>query len=285
MSPTPVAAAMLCALAACAPPGSATQVYLSFEQDAGGPPIGAQLQPNRAQDWRITGGRIEALEGSYAAPMRTVFLLTRELRPEDAMLEMSVRLGNLGEPRVSDGTWAGFLIGVGEPGDDHRQVTRTFGAPVPGGGLIVALSGAGQVVVRGNSPAADDGPPDGAPDDPDSVALPSDTWPLIEPASSEHHEGAPGPLVLSLRAFPEEAATGYRLEVQAQDAEGEPVARASYRNLPAENFRGALALVSHRAAGATPGATGPGHWFDDWWIWGNKLLPHPERALAPEPDR
>ena len=68
------------------PPGSRTQIYLAFPEGVERVWLGPDLYANRLQDWRLANGRIEAIEGSAAKPMRTVQLLTTVLRPEDAML-------------------------------------------------------------------------------------------------------------------------------------------------------------------------------------------------------
>jgi len=248
-------------------------VYLSFPEGVERVWLGPELYANRLMDWRLRDGRIEAIESSAAKPMRTVHLLTSALRPEDGMLEMSVRVGTIAAPLTTEASWAGFLLGAGGAEVDYRITALVHHWPSTDGGLIVGLDGTDRIVVRDNS--INQGYRSAAPD------IPTDAWPLIEPESSEQSPGAAGWRTLSLRAFVEQSSPGYRLDIQAQDAEGTVVARATYRRIPDEHLIGSLALASHRAAGVGEGASGPGHWFDDWWIWGNKLMPHPDRAFGP----
>ncbi|MGA1495018.1 MAG: hypothetical protein ACO37D_06430, partial [Rhodothermales bacterium] len=99
--------------------------------------IGPEYYANRMLDWELRDGRLQAVEGRQAKPMRTVHLLTRWLADEEGSLVMSVRTGSVGEPdQTSDSTWVGFLVGAGGSETDYRISSLVHHWPAPGGGRV-----------------------------------------------------------------------------------------------------------------------------------------------------
>ena len=257
--------------------------------------IGPDYYANRLHDWRLAGGRVEALTGESGRSMRTLQLLTYALSEEPGRLEMSVRTGPMqagGTPH--ENTWTGFLIGAGGDHVDYRISAQVHDWPAPDGGLIVALDGTGKVVVRENSTI--DSPKTVRP----GVSTSVDAWPLIDPVSIELADGAFEDLVLTLIAEPEDGAdsTGYRLMVSVTDPEsGASLGSATYEGIPERYLSGSVGLVSHnsRHRVANPRAesgqlrpfeaafetTGAGYWYRDWTASGSKLVHHPDRAFGP----
>lgn len=230
--------------------------------------IGPDFYGNRLQDWRLAAGRVEAVEGRRAKPMRTLSILTVSLREEQGNLSLEVRTGALSSGPPERDTWSGFLIGAGGSAVDYRVTALVHHWPSTDGGLIVGVDGTGDIIVRDNSVNQGYRGPD--------AAIPLEAWPLVEPVERRRSSGPVAAYRLSVEAAPD--SVGYRLRVEAWDDEtGDLVAAASYAGLLAGQFDGGVALVSHRSAAGA----GPGYWFDDLAISGSKLELHPERAFGP----
>jgi len=234
--------------------------------------VGPDFYANRLQDWRVQNGRIESVEGSAAKPMRTLHLLTRSLSESAGSLVMSVRTGAIESGPAHEDSWSGFLIGVGGAHVDFRISALSHHWPSTDGGLIVAVDGTGQIVVRDNS--INEGYTGPNPD------IPLEHWPLIEPDHSERH-GEVGPdAVLRVEAEPEAEPDGgtYRLRVTVSDPQGGALlAESNYSGIPARQLSGNVALVSHRS----PRLEGPGYWFRDWALAGSKVERHDDRSFGP----
>ena len=83
--------------------------------------VGPEYWANRLQDWRISHGRLECMEGRAEKPMRTVHLLTRRLNDRTGEFSMSVHIGLIeGIADESPTAAAGFLIGAGSELDYLR---------------------------------------------------------------------------------------------------------------------------------------------------------------------
>jgi alkaline phosphatase D len=90
--------------------------------------LGPDFWANRFQDWRFAGGRIECVAQAKQGVLRTVGVLTRELRG-DRPARLRVRTGTL----VAGAGFSGFLIGAGAGALDHRAAALTQGASGTGG--------------------------------------------------------------------------------------------------------------------------------------------------------
>jgi len=188
--------------------------------------VGPDFYGNRLQDWRLHAGRVEAVEGRRAKPMRTLQLLTASLASETGAAVLEVRTGPLAEAPTGEDTWTGFLLGAGGPGVDYRVTALVHHWPSTDGGLIVGVDGTGAIVVRDNSvnrgirgPRAD---------------IPLDAWPLIEAASREPAKaGAHGSGPVRLRAEVTPMGDDYRLAIQVEDDEtGLLLGAAVYEGIP-----------------------------------------------------
>ena len=231
--------------------------------------IGPEYYANRMLDWELRDGRLQAVEGRQAKPMRTVHLLTRWLADEEGSLVMSVRTGSVGEPdQTSDLTWVGFLVGAGGSETDYRISSLVHHWPAPGGGLFVGVDGTGRIVVRDNeNPDARRAPrADFTPED----------WPLIEPSSGEGTLESIRTFGLRVMAAPGEE--GYDLVIETFiPATDEVISHAVYPGLDAKYFTGNVALVSHGSASSDE----QGYWFDDWTVEGSKVRADDSRAFGP----
>jgi hypothetical protein len=225
------------------------------------PWIGPDYCACRLQDWRLRDGRVECLAAGTGAPARTLHLLTAALSERRSSVSLAVRTGPLEPGPAGAAGLAGFLIGAGGAGIDHRITALVHGRPGPDGGLVCAVDGTGRVGFHDFEQAPDEG------------ALAE-----IE-ATSRHDEArrvqSAGPFELALEIAP--AGKRYDLTLIARAPSGRELDRATLAGVEARLVDGGLALVSHPG----PEENARGHWFDDWTIAGQKLALHPDRAFGP----
>ena len=234
---------------------------------------GSAFYANRLQDWRIRNGRLESVEGRAEKPMRTVHLLTRSAATHRGTLALSVTTGAIDRPDSTAGgsSWTGFLIGAGGDSVDYRISALVHHWPAADGGLIVGVDGTGRIVARDNSgnygysrPLRD---------------IPIDSWTSFEPVLRTGTVGvqdlADG-FRLSVRCTPSD--TGYDiLAVVSSSTTGVELARAIFRDIPADRVDGSLALVSQGSLSSA----NTGYWFDNLRVAGSKVAVHDERAFGP----
>ena len=140
--------------------------------------------------------------------------------------------------------------------------------PAPGGGLVVAVDGTGEITVRDNEN------PEAA-RRPRGDFKPSD-WPVITPSTGEGL--LPSIRDFGLRAMAAPGESGYDLVVETFiPATDEVISHAVYPGLDEKYFTGNVALVSH----GSPSSHGQGYWFDDWSLEGSKVRADASRAFGP----
>jgi phosphodiesterase/alkaline phosphatase D-like protein len=260
--------AALIAASGCGAPDAAFHADFSDAVDRTW--VGPDYYANRLQDWRVRGGRIESVEGSAEKPMRALHLLTHPLSEASGAVRMTVRTGAIEPGRAHEDTWSGFLVGVGGDHADYRISALAHHWPSTDGGLIVAVDGTGQIVVRDNS--VNQGYAGPTPD------IPLEAWPLLAPDLAEQSGGPRSDVRLNLEVEAEGEGATYGLTVTLTDGDtGDRVARSIYSGVPAEQLSGNVALVSHRS----PRLEGPGYWFEDWTVSGSKVEHHEDRAFGP----
>src|SRR5438876_1217955 len=87
---------------------------------------------NRLQDWRLSGGRIECLQGTKDNSGRTVSVLTRELVAGNVAATIAVRTGTL----AAGAGFSGFVVGAGGGALDYRAAALVMRAGGIGGGIF-----------------------------------------------------------------------------------------------------------------------------------------------------
>jgi alkaline phosphatase D len=209
--------------------------------------VGADYWANRLQDWRVTGGRLEAVG---QGPLRTVHLLTRRVGSGSGDVAMTVTIGL---PSIASdsavGEGAGFLLGAGR-GLDYRAASLIHHSPGPGAGLYGGIDRGGHLFLR------DLGEGDVTLGRSEGGALPGDS------------------IVLALEAHPQDGT--YEITLSAAmpgAADSLPPLRVT--GIPAERIEGNVALVADQAT-----TTGP-VWFAHWIVSGTKVESHPECRLGP----
>ncbi len=219
---------------------------------------GPEYWSNPLQDWRVKAGRLECF---VPGGDRNVFLLTREVSPQEGDLHLSVKLGRLEEDTgpLEQG-FAGFRIGIKGAFNDFRD------SAVRGYGLNAGLAADGRLFIGKLTDNA--------------ARIPGD----------------PRAVELRLSAEPDEA--DYTITLEAVTAEG--TTREVRADIPPEWLTGGLALVCHSGAvvetpppsieiretgwQGKPGTQRGGtlrFWFKDWTVSGSKLTVHEDRAYGP----
>ena len=204
--------------------------------------LGSDYWANPLQDWQIANGRIEC---TNAAPDRNVHVLTRQLGERRGTLDMSVRVGGLGNAAGTAGA-VGFRIGARGTLADYRNHL------IFGRGLDAGINADGSIFVGDvRSPKA----------------IPREDTELRVTAQPN---GEGYTLRLSARSLGgTELGTVVKESVQSAQLAG---------NLALVcNFGSAQA-----AAAVTTAPEGLGRfWFADWRISGTKVEEHPDRAFGP----
>ena len=253
---------------------------------------GPELYANRLQDWRVRGGRLESVETRTAKPMRTVHLLSTWLSADAGDATISVDFGSINQADAIDGssqavvgdsgsrdrssTWAGLLIGAGGSHVDHRISALVHHWPAEDGGIIVGVDGTGSIVVRDNAVNRGYRRPVGN--------IPTDAWPIIEPAESEviSEPGESVRLVIQIQPGPRTSDVAwestYELVVEAHNPDSDVLlARSRYSEVAGLNVDGSIAVVSH----GSPNNGGSGYWFNNLSVDGSKTRHDPSREFGP----
>jgi alkaline phosphatase D len=214
---------------------------------------------NRLQDWRLSGGRIECLQGGKDDGGRTVSVLTRELVAGNVAATIAVRTGTL----AAGAGFSGFVVGAGGGALDYRAAALVMRAGGIGGGIFCTYESDGHVRFREHA------------DEKQQL-----TWPIIAPSSSS----GPAParsgsedVLLTLEIIPAGAGI-FTLSLTARDfATGTLRSTATRTGIAEQRLLGGILLVSSPA----PGAAGARYWFRAFSATGSKVAVRPDRALGP----
>jgi hypothetical protein len=237
--------------------------------------VGPDCFANRLADWRIDDGRLECVEADRRFPLRTLFLLTRSLRPGHDPFSMRVTTGPVeaDRPPAAD-SFTGFLIGGGGEHVDYRLTAWTHHKPAEDGGLLAVIDGSGAVAFRSNSTDLQTGNQWAV-----SGGVDEETIPLLAggPGGSSVIEGGlRGAVVLELTG--EAVDGGYEMHLTARDeASGAVISEARYTDVAGEYLDGGIALVSHLGPQGSPA----GYWFEEWEVSGRKVERRDEHRFGP----
>lgn len=222
--------------------------------------LGPAFWGNRLQDWRLNDGRIECLNGAETYEVRTVALLTRELRPGPGRGRIRAHAGLLSA--AGEEGFGGFLLGVGRGALDPRAAALAQRPSGMGGGFLAVLETDGRIAFRDYT------------DERDPLAY----APL--PADQEASAGPIRPgqtVILDLEILPRRGGTS-DVRLTALEAEsGRLLARSTRRAVLDEDLVGGMSLVSS----PPPHRAGSRWWFSDVQTSGPRAAEHPDRALGP----
>ncbi len=212
--------------------------------------IGPEYWSNRLEDWKINNGRLECMNAER--PLRTVHLLTRELKTSPGNLTMSMKTGFIQEPAGNnDHAWTGFLIGAGSAELDYRARSLIHVSSGENGGLVAAVTGSGKIIFLDNE----------------------DSLKAIPPAKESIQNVAPvteNGAILRLQLMPK--VDDFICTLRMYDSTGTILlAESTITGIPTERLTGNIALA----------ANGAKFWFEDWLVSGDKLAIHDERAYGP----
>lgn len=243
--------------------------------------IGPEFWANRLQDWRVAKGRVECVEASPKAALRTLHLVTHRtvLTRRGADLEGSfravVRLGAVetGLPLGADAL-AGFLVGAGGEDIDYRLAAQVHGAPGEDGGLLAVIDGAGRVALRDMSVGQAGGGLWAIRMETDLDELP--LLPSVALQGAGFGPAGPEPVDLELVGGRFDGRTFVTLVARAVD-DGAVLSTATAQGPPEALLEGGVALVSHRG----PEGGTSGFWFDRFALDGALVAGDPERAFGP----
>ncbi|MHC4822492.1 MAG: alkaline phosphatase D family protein [Planctomycetota bacterium] len=237
--------------------------------------IGPEYWANRLQDWRLHGGELQCVEASGRYPLRTLMLLTEEVRPGDGDLVLRVETFPVdSDSAVAEAPprgWSGFLLGAGNAQVDYRISAQVHHRPALDGGLFVVVDRVGRLRVFDNGVAASAGGRWSI-----GGALGDGELPQLAQADPPSDVFLDGPIALELRVMV--VGDQAQLWATALDASsGNPLSSLTLSDLAPNQVDGLLGLVSHLG----PKGSGMGFAFRDWSRAGSLLEAFPERTFGP----
>lgn len=210
---------------------------------------GPDFWANRLQDWRVDGGRVEAVG---TGPFRTLHLLTRRLGPDEAPFEVSVTLGPLpSSDATSEPGRAGLLIGAGGADIDYRAAALVHHSPGPGGGWLAGIDERGRPFIRGFGEDT-------------TVRVRGD----VELAFDSAYLAVTG----------KGTEGDYTVTATARLFGERTVEQAVSTAIEADGLTGGIALFSDAPRGLR------GYWFDALRVSGERIERHDDRAFGPVAD-
>ncbi len=217
--------------------------------------LGPHFWGNRLQDWRLIEGRIECVSDEKGPDLRTVSLITRDLKPGEGSATITATLGRISPKGKGFG---GFLVGAGAGKLDYRAAALVQKASGEGGGLLCVVDTDGKAAFREHTS--------------------EDKWqeykelPSTKMAGTVAYSGQP--LTLTLQVAP--GGGEYALTLTAKDGDA-VVSSAVLEGVKEEELLGGIMLVS----AATSGPDGARYWFKDVTADGDKVGRSGERAVGP----
>lgn len=253
---TVILAVFLIVLSGLVPLTSATDFRDTWEETPNRTWIGPDFWANRLQDWRIQDGRLECVTPQRNVPLRTLYLLTRQLSDEQGEFRMSVNCGlthGKGDDVNSD-AMAGFLIGVGNGKVDYRSSALISGRPGTGAGWLCGIDSTGQPRII-------------------DLELP------LPPGSQEGpNERQLEQYRLELSGQPADR-DSYRLTLRVLDSKNQ-IYGVTEKVVPAERVIGTIGLVSHPGTKLNRDTAGL-FWFHNLHVEGSKLKASENQKFGP----
>ncbi len=227
--------------------------------------VGPDYWSNRLQDWRVTMGRLECLNGELDKPMRTTLWISGEVGNRPEPFTLTIRTGSLGYYDEGDGSsWSGLLIGAGQGKLDYRSASLIHHLPSNGGGMLAVFDDQGRSKFLSNESERDAVR---------KVMMQSNRNPAINRSGGlGNHED----YRLELHAS-EERGNKRDLSLTVFDFHtGQEVSRVQLDDVDSSAIRGGVAFVSHGGNGSQRR-----YWFRDFRANGDAIKVHPNRRYGP----
>ncbi len=216
--------------------------------------MGPAYWPNRTQDWALLDDRITCIAVPGQRQLCTNAVLTHALTGGPVRLQVTTGLA------VEGTGFAGFCLGTGGPGSDHRRAALVGTASGTGGGLLAAYDVDGSLSFRDHT---------------DEQA--QEAYAVL--AAKEVGAAPPWALAdsvtLTLDIEPGIGGT-LTLRLSATDEDGTRRNTVTMTGVSPDEITGGLALVS-----AGPGETGATFWFRDLEATGPGVTVDDSHGLGP----
>ena len=222
---------------------------------------------NRLADWRgRRDGDHACVEGRERWPFRTLMRLTESVQPMQGpvTLEVVTQALDPGAPREEQA--AGLLLGAGNARVDHRISAQVHQTPAEDGGVLVLITGEGQLLLLDFGEGGDRGQWTMR----NSARL--STLPELGRSEQRLTDGLRESVRLIVELVPE----GGEVIVRASASSGGEGVSLQAR-VPDSAVDGLFGLCSHGG----PRGSRRGHRFSDWRSGGDGLLRQPSRSFGP----
>jgi hypothetical protein len=218
---------------------------------------GPETWANRLHDWRIEAGRLECVAPQRNIPLRTFYLLTRQLSAHPGSFELSVTCGLTADnpSAINADAAAGLLIGVGNGQMDYRAAAVVNGRTGRGAGFFCGVNAQGEPVLL----------------DLEQPLPAAKATAAVQPFSGSVH--------LRLTGTPNQDGS-VQLTLQVLDASKTKTLDSISQPVAADRLAGNLGLVSHPGVHEEAARAGL-FWFQDWSIAGEKIEAHDDHTLGP----
>ena len=237
---------------------------------------GSEWNSNRLQDWAVIGGELRCINSQLRDPVRTTILLTRECNLTRGAFSFTTEIGTGWQGEAKEGSFGGFLFGIGGPEIDHRIRAIVHDKPAANGGILAVVHPDGRVGFRDFTTGGGGGSW--------SIGGPlGDKRGQLLPNQAQDGDGGPGPWVLKLTLTQPltnkpEPDSSYRVSLTAHQVEsGKQISSAVLSGVSPAQIDGSFGLASH--LGGKKNSEG---WrFKKLQAQGFGLVAHPERSLGP----
>ncbi|NRA75344.1 MAG: hypothetical protein HRU16_05325, partial [Planctomycetes bacterium] len=95
---------------------------------------GSDWNSNRLQDWAVSDGQLRCINSRPRDPVRTTILLTRECDLSRGAFALATEIAATWNGDAREGSFGGFLIGIGGAEVDHRIRSIVHDKPAADGG-------------------------------------------------------------------------------------------------------------------------------------------------------
>lgn len=219
--------------------------------------LGKHYWGNRLQDWQVSNGRIECLNGQKTWEVRTVSLLTKRLSNRAGSARIKLKLGQL-EPNKQ--SFAGLLLGTGQGELDQKGCALVQRSSGTGGGIMATIDDQGQLAFK-------------------DFGSNTNTLNFKTLATSNRNAAyklGKSAVYLDCQIVPNGPAH-CDIHLTALDEQQKEMAFALLPKIDASILIGGIALLSSPPTGQAGGRW----WFSDVQVAGDKILDLPEYALGP----